>query len=97
MRKVHIQEAAELLRKRIAEIRSRPFSELLTLINTADVIEVRGGTGKEYQIEVNAWWDDKAKTRLRVSGSIDDGGFRARINWKPLLNGFLAYPDGKTE
>ena len=97
MRKKDMIEAEGLLRGRIAEIRQRPFGELVRLIETADCVEVKGQSGKDYQIEVNADWDDKEKTRLRVSGSIDDGGFRAWINWGRLIQGFFAFADGRTE
>lgn len=97
MRKIHKIEAEELLRKRMGEIWVRAFADLVKLLDTADVVEVTGETGKGYQIEVNAMWDDDAKTRLRVCGSIDDGGFRAWFNWKPLVQDFFAFPDGGTE
>ena len=97
MKKEHIIEAEELLRARLHELRSMPYSELVKLVDTADVIEVVGKSGKGYQIEVNAHWDDKTLGRLMIGGSIDDGGFRAYINWPPLLQSFFAYPDGKTE
>jgi hypothetical protein len=97
MKRIHKVEAEALLQKRMEEMRTRPFADLVKLLETADVIEVTGATGKEYQIEVNAMWDDDAKTRLRVCGSIDDGGFRAWVNWKPLLQDFFAFADGRTE
>jgi hypothetical protein len=97
MKKMHKIEAAALLQKRMEEIRLRTFPDLAKLLDTADVIEVVGETGKGYQIEVNAFWDDKAQTRLRVCGSIDDGGFRAWMNWKPLVQDFFAFHDGRTE
>jgi hypothetical protein len=32
-----------------------------------------------------------------VCGSIDDGGFGAWLNWKPLVQDFLGFPDERTE
>ena len=95
--RIHKIEAGELLRGRIAEIRQRPFADLVKLIDTADCVEVKGQSGKDYQIEVNAVWDDNEETRLRVYGSIDDGGFRAWFNWGRLLQNFFAFEDGRTE
>jgi hypothetical protein len=97
MKITHKIEAEGLLRKHMDEIRMHPFADLVTLLDTADAVEVVGETGKRYQIEVNAMWDDDTKTRLRVCGSIDDGGFRAWINCKPLVQDFLTYPNGKME
>ena len=97
MKKIHKTEAEALLRRRMEDFRKRPFSELRNLIDTADTIEVKGETGKNYQIEINAVWDDMAKTRLRVCGGIDDGGLRAWCNWRPLVQDFFAFPDGRTE
>jgi hypothetical protein len=97
MRHDHIVEAAALLTSRLTEVRRRPFKDLLRLLDSADTIEVVGETGKEYQIEINAFWDDDEMTRLMVCGSVDDGGLRAWANWSPLVQGFIAYPDGRTE
>ena len=97
MRKVHKIEAEALLRTRMEEMRTRPFLDLTKLIDTADITEIRGESGEEYQIEIDAVWDDKAQTRLRVCGSIDDGGLRAYLNWRPLIQDFFAFPNGRTE
>ncbi len=97
MKNIHKTEAEALLRKRMEEMRNRPYSDLWKLIDMADVIEIKGASGKNYQIEINAVWDDKEKTRLRVCGSIDDEGFRAYVNWRPLIQDFFAFPDGTTE
>ena len=97
MKKIHKAEAEELLRGRIADIRKRPFGELVKLIDIADTFEIKGQSGKDYGIEVNAAWDDNEETRLRVYGSIDDGGFRAWLNWGPLIQGFFAFADKRTE
>ena|ERR1051325_3167844 len=97
MTKSQKEEAKALLSARMEEVRKRSFPELVRLIDDADTIEVTGHAGKQYQIEVNAFWDGKAKTALRVTGSIDDGGLRAYINWGSLLQDFLAYPDVQTQ
>ena len=97
MTKSQKEEAKVLLSARMKEVRKRSFPELVRLIDDADTVEVTGHAGKEYQIEINAFWDDKAKTALRVSGTIDDGGLRAYINWGSLLQDFLVCPDGKTQ
>ncbi|MFB3788714.1 MAG: hypothetical protein ACE15F_20335 [bacterium] len=97
MRQPRLEEAAALLRQRMNETRQRPFSELLRLTEAEETLEMRGESGRNYQIEIHAVWDDPSKTRLRVWGSIDDGGWRAWINRPPLVQDFFAYPDGRTE
>lgn len=51
--------------------------------------EVRGPSGTLYQIEIEAFWDDKQSGNIRVMGSIDDGGLRAFV---PLSEDFIKNP-----
>jgi hypothetical protein len=48
-------------------------------------------SGVEYQIEIEAFWDDQAAGHLRLVASIDDGGWRALA---PITDGFVVAPDG---
>jgi hypothetical protein len=52
---------------------------------------VKGKSGIEYQVEIVAFWDDKPHGDLRVSGGVDDGGWRAL---HPLSDDFIMAPDG---
>jgi hypothetical protein len=54
-------------------------------------LEVAGPSGAIYQLEVQAFWDDKRSRHLRVLASIDDGGWSAFI---PLTDDFIIAPDG---
>jgi hypothetical protein len=53
---------------------------------------VKGPSGKTYQLEIQAVWDDPKKENLRVMGAIDDGGFRVFF---PLTDDFIITRDGK--
>lgn len=54
--------------------------------------EQQGEDGVEYQIEVEARWDDRNAPHLRLVLSIDDGrGWRA---FAPLTDSFIVAPDG---
>jgi hypothetical protein len=46
--------------------------------------------GKEYQIEVEAFWDGEPEASIRVLISIDDGGWRA---WCPVCESFIITPE----
>lgn len=54
-------------------------------------VEVTGPSGVVYQVEVEAFWDDRKRRDLRVLASIDDGGWRA---FSPLCDDFIIATDG---
>jgi hypothetical protein len=53
--------------------------------------EVTGEDGKQYQPEVQIFWDSKKGGGVRVIVSGDDGGWRA---FRPLTHIFVMAPDG---
>jgi hypothetical protein len=55
----------------------RPYDELRALIDRGHNVEVRGRSGTEYQVEIEAVWDSEPGGDIRVLGSIDDGRWRA--------------------
>jgi hypothetical protein len=79
-------EAKWLLLRDLIGWRRRPYDELRTLIDREHHAEVRGRSGTEYQIEIEAVWDTKPDSDIRVLGSIDDGRWRA---CRPLTYGVL--------
>ena len=60
-------------------------------------LEVAGETGTIYQIEINVVWDDDAKTSRRFVARLTTAEFGAWLNWKPLVQDFLGFPDERTE
>jgi hypothetical protein len=84
-------EAREILAGVISELRTRSREDLRALLGSPYTQEIAGPSGTTYQIEVQAFWDDKSELNLRVLGSIDDGGFSA---FKPLTDDFIVAPDG---
>ena len=48
-------------------------------------------SGKQYQVEIEFFWDGKPDKNIRVMGAIDDGGLRAMM---PLTESFILSPDG---
>ena len=84
-------EAKGLLEAAVAELRAKSRVELERLIGAPDAYEVQGKSGKTYQMEKQAFWDDKKGRDLRVLVSIDDGGWRAFF---PTTESFIMAPDG---
>lgn len=79
-----------LLSKKIDALRGLSYDELLPF-RTPRVENLETLSGDRYQLEVEAFWDDKPKRTLRVTVSIDDGGWRSFF---PLSDDFIIAPDG---
>ena len=85
------KEALEILDKVLAEYRPMPYSELRQLVDSDPIIkEVHIHIGPTYQIEIDVYWDGSPEEDIRVSGAVDDGGWRAFI---PLRSDFIKAPD----
>ena len=84
------KEAKEIIKHQLEPYRGKPYSELIKMINAEPITyEHIGLSGSLYQIEIQAFWDDKANSNVRVMGSIDDGGWRA---FSPLSDDFIKNP-----
>ena len=86
------EEAKSVVAKLFAEYAARHYNELQYLLDTQDTSEVSTKSGKKYQLEFQALWDDKKCGNLRVIGSIDDGGIKS---FAPITNDFVMTPDGE--
>jgi hypothetical protein len=88
-------EARVILQAEIDKLRGLPYERLQNrLLDEVEALEVSGPSGAEYQLEVQAMWDDPRSKggNLRVIASIDDGrGWRA---FSPLTDSFIMTPDG---
>jgi hypothetical protein len=84
-------EAKQILSAHINQLRNMSYAELCHLIGKTDSREQVGDSGTMYQLEIQAWWDDRSEQNLRVTVSIDDGGWRAFV---PLTDDFIIAPDG---
>jgi len=93
-RKKYRREAVTFLTEHMARYRAKPREQLLQLLDEQDTFEIKGESGKEYQIEIDACWDDKPGGALRICGGIDDGWLTAYINFPPFLQSFIVKPDG---
>ena len=84
-------EAKSILAKELTAFAARPYDKLVASIKHADVKNVVGESGANYQIEVTVFWDSKPNGDLRIMASIDDGGWRAFL---PLTDSLIMTPDG---
>ena len=84
-------EALAVLESELGRYRSRPYADLLELLDSSTRSDVRGPSGATYQVQLQVFWDRHPGGSLRVLGCIDDGGWRAL---KPLTAAFLLAPDG---
>jgi hypothetical protein len=75
----------------LKELRRRPYGDLVLLMGDTQTKEVTGEDGKQYQLEVQVFWDSKKGGDVRVIVSGDDGGWRA---FRPLTSDFVMAPDG---
>ena len=85
-------EALTILRERICTLRNLSYEELLQFLGNATGDEVIAPGGQAYQVEVEAMWDDRPDSDLRIIASIDDNSLR----WAtlPLVQDFVIRPDG---
>ena len=85
------REARRVLTRRVEELRQLSREALCaTWLDEPDCEQVRSPSGKEYQIEIEAIWDNEPEGNLRVFASIDDGGWSALM---PMTDGFIKAPD----
>lgn len=80
-------EAKGIIQEELEPFRLKPYAELVLMIEGEPFVTERvGPSGTRYQIEIEAFWDDKSGGDVRVIGSIDDGGWRA---FMPLGDDFI--------
>jgi hypothetical protein len=85
-------EARQLANEVASRYRERSRDDLTLLLDKQDTFEATAPSGKRYQIEVMAVWDDRKGNNLRVFVAIDDGGLSA---YSPLTVDFIVAPDGR--
>jgi hypothetical protein len=87
---MNTQEAKKIIADQLKPYREKSYSELVKMVKQQPLTyEVRGQSGALYQIEIQAFWDDRPNDNIRIMGSIDDGGLRA---YSPLSDDFIKSP-----
>jgi hypothetical protein len=90
---VNDAEAKRVLDGVVAELRREPQGTLVArYLHESEERTVVAESGVQYQVEVQAFWDDpRHPGNLRVIIAIDDGGWRA---FHPLSADFIVASDG---
>jgi hypothetical protein len=83
------QGARDILAHRVAQLRQESYESLRAKwLDRPDCEQVFGDSGKEYGVEVQAFWDDpRDPGNLRVVVSVGD-------SLLPPTDGFIVAPDG---
>lgn len=87
------EEATSILEGRLGQLRRCSYAELKQIVEgrISKTEEAIGQSGNNYQIEIQAFWDEKLGGHIRVRGSIDDGGWSSLL---PLTSDFIMAADG---
>lgn len=86
------KEATALLEEELARFRDEDYAKLVSRMSAGSLdYERTAPSGKKYQVEVQFFWDGQSGGNVRVTASIDDGGWRAFV---PLNRHFIRAPDG---
>ena len=85
------REAAAVLSRIAGEYRAMSYEALRGFLGNPVTLTEEGASGTEYQVEIEAVWDDRPEHNLRILMSIDDGGLRAFV---PMTDDFIVTPDG---
>jgi hypothetical protein len=60
-------EARSILRGRVAQLRREPYDRLKSnWLGQPDCEQITGDSGVEYQVEIEAFWDDETAGHLRL-------------------------------
>ena len=85
-------EARRLAQEWVDDLRRRSYGELRdTFLRKPDCQEITADSGIAYQRETEAYWDGRKGGHLRVTVSVDDGGWRS---FCPVTDDFIIAPDG---
>jgi hypothetical protein len=84
-------EARKIMDTQIQRLRTLPYAELVNYLEPV-ALEVQAPSGRTFQIEIEALWDDRKRQHLRVLVCMDDG---TGMRFKPFLSeDFIVAADG---
>jgi hypothetical protein len=92
-----MSEVDKMFKEKLDEYRKLPFEELEKWADSKNVITSEATiAGKDYQMDIDARWDDKSKKTIRVTGFITSN--RPRHWWQSFMNkesyGFIKDSNG---
>jgi len=77
-------EARRIIREELAQLEGLTYAVAVGRIGEHSVRELRSAEGNLYRVETRFSWDDEQGGDVRVSVSVDDGGWRSYF---PLTEG----------
>ena len=80
------KEAEKILEEQINKYRNKPYWELIKLIDAEPITFEIGLKDNVYQVEIQAFWDERPDSDIRVMVSVDDGAWSS---FKPLCSDFI--------
>jgi len=87
------EEAQKILDSQISELRAKTYDELRRFLERGAVtVEAVGSSGAQYQLEIEAVWDQEPESDLRVFVSVDDGTVGRALS--PLTDDFIISANG---
>jgi hypothetical protein len=85
------REAREIVDREVRRLRSLTYDQLTRYLKPA-AFEVQAPSGRTFQVEIYAHWDDKEGGDLRVLVAVDDSFGSSIFDYK--RDGFIIAPDG---
>ena len=85
-------EVKTVLERELLKYKQLRYEKLLEIIDEAVCFSCKGDSGAEYQIEVEAFYDDEEERNVRVMASLDNGSLRT--TFMPYCSDFIIRPDG---
>lgn len=94
-KEVEAHDARAILVDRVGELRAKSYEELRqTYLNRPVGTTVQGPSGRTYEVEVEAWWDDPRKKQgLRVCATVITGRVWGIVP-RMLTEDFIVAPHG---
>ena len=88
------EEANAILASQVRVLQKGSYAEFRSWVmeKRIETPLVKGASGTEYQVEIEARWDSEPGGGIRVRISVDDGGLVSSL--VPLSEAFLISPDG---
>jgi hypothetical protein len=87
------EEAKEILENQVRELKKRSYSEFRSWVMEKKIETplVKGASGIEYQVEIEAKWDSQRRGDIGVLVSVDDGSLVS--SFVPLGDSFIISSD----
>lgn len=90
-------EAKAILSAELDRFRTMPYADLVASVGDAEyTCERVGASGQTYVVEIETFWENWAKKRVRVVGSCDELPLKSILSHVPLLRWIPIYMSSVT-